>query len=137
MSKICIGIDTGGTFTDIVAADLSSGRDFYHKVPTTTGDPARGILDGIAEILDQNGLARKDVAFLVLGYVDTSSDGPVEVWYSGSGEVVRMRHGRVVGTTGLSTDWRAVRFRDESNRARRQVGRARNRLLRVKDWKRK
>jgi N-methylhydantoinase A len=67
VSKICIGIDTGGTFTDIVAADLSTGRDFYHKVPTTTGDPARGILDGIAEILDSNGLARKDVAFLVLG----------------------------------------------------------------------
>ena len=57
MSKICIGIDTGGTFTDIVAVDLSGGRDFYHKVPTTTGDPARGILDGIAEILDQNELA--------------------------------------------------------------------------------
>lgn len=67
MTKICIGIDTGGTFTDIVAVDLSTGRDFYHKVPTTTGDPARGILDGIVEILDQNGLERKDVAFLVLG----------------------------------------------------------------------
>jgi N-methylhydantoinase A len=67
MSKIFVGIDTGGTFTDLVAADLDSGRYCYHKVPTTTGDPARGILDGIAELLDQNQLARKDVAFLVLG----------------------------------------------------------------------
>jgi len=36
-------------------------------VPTTTADPARGILDGIAELLDHNGLSRADVAFLVLG----------------------------------------------------------------------
>lgn len=67
VSKIFVGIDTGGTFTDLVAADLHSGRYYYHKVPTTTGDPARGILDGIAELLDQNSLPRKDVAFLVLG----------------------------------------------------------------------
>ena len=67
MSKIFVGIDTGGTFTDLVAADLDNGRYYYHKVPTTTGDPARGILDGIAEMLDQSKLQRKDVAFLVLG----------------------------------------------------------------------
>ena len=67
MNKIFVGIDTGGTFTDLVAADINSGLTWYHKVPTTTGDPARGILDGIAELLDQNHIARRDVAFLVLG----------------------------------------------------------------------
>jgi N-methylhydantoinase A len=67
VSHIFVGIDTGGTFTDLVAADLDSGCYYYHKVPTTTGDPARGILDGIADLLDQNKLARNDVAFLVLG----------------------------------------------------------------------
>jgi N-methylhydantoinase A len=67
VTKIFVGIDTGGTFTDLVAADPASGRYCYHKVATTTGDPARGILDGIAELLDQNNIARGDVAFLVLG----------------------------------------------------------------------
>ncbi|MEQ1775655.1 MAG: hydantoinase/oxoprolinase family protein, partial [Burkholderiales bacterium] len=67
MSKIFVGIDTGGTFTDLVAADLNGNHYCYHKVPTTTGDPAHGILKGIAELLDQNGIPRKDVAFLVLG----------------------------------------------------------------------
>jgi len=67
MKAVCVGIDTGGTFTDLVALDMHRGRYCYHKVPTTTGDPARGILQGIAELLDQNGLARGDVAFLVLG----------------------------------------------------------------------
>ena len=65
MSRVFVGIDTGGTFTDLVAADLDSGRYCYHKAPTTTGDPSRGILEGIAELLDQNSIARRDVAFLV------------------------------------------------------------------------
>ena len=64
---VWVGIDTGGTFTDLVAVELETGRHHYHKVPTTTGDPARGILDGIAELLDRERLARADVAFLVLG----------------------------------------------------------------------
>lgn len=67
MSPSWIGIDTGGTFTDLVLADLHSGAYHYHKLPTTSSDPARGILDGIAAIIEQAGLHRTDVEFLVLG----------------------------------------------------------------------
>src|SRR5262245_21380779 len=67
VTKILIGIDTGGTFTDLVAVEVERGRYHYHKVPTQTDDPARGILDGVAELLDQNGLAPGDVSALVLG----------------------------------------------------------------------
>lgn len=48
--------------------------------------------------------------YMVLGYVDQRAEGPVEVWYSSSGEVVKLLDGRLVGTTGLATDWRDVRF---------------------------
>lgn len=48
--------------------------------------------------------------YLVLGYIDQRTEGPVEVWYSASGEVVRLLNGHLVGTTGLSTDWREVRL---------------------------
>jgi hypothetical protein len=48
--------------------------------------------------------------FMVLGYIDQRPEGAVEVWYSGSGEVLRLLDGRLVGTSGLSTDWREVRF---------------------------
>ena len=67
MSRIWIGIDTGGTFTDLVLIDRASGAWHYHKLPTTTGDPSSAILDGIVQILDQARLPRDEVEFLVLG----------------------------------------------------------------------
>ncbi|WP_070059901.1 YjbF family lipoprotein [Variovorax boronicumulans] len=50
------------------------------------------------------------VLYMVLGYIDQRAEGPVEVWYSGTGEVVRLLNGQLVGTTGLSIDWRDVRL---------------------------
>jgi N-methylhydantoinase A len=67
MSRFWIGIDTGGTFTDIVLVDIGRGDYRYHKLPTTTEDPSRGILQGITEIVEQAGGACGEVAFLVLG----------------------------------------------------------------------
>lgn len=67
MGAVWVGIDTGGTFTDIVAIDVDRGRYHYHEVPTLTADPARGILDGFAEILDANQLRRRDVRLVCLG----------------------------------------------------------------------
>ncbi len=67
MSAVWMGIDTGGTFTDLVLVDWAGGAYHYHKLPTTTADPARAILDGIAEIIREAGVARERVDFLVLG----------------------------------------------------------------------
>ena len=49
-------------------------------------------------------------ALLVLGYVDAHPQGDIEVWYSAKNEVIKTQNGRIVGTTGLEVDWRAVRF---------------------------
>ena len=67
MDTLLIGIDTGGTFTDLVLCDPSNGRYAYHKLPTSTAEPARAVLDGIAEILEIAGLPARKVGFLVLG----------------------------------------------------------------------
>ncbi|MGZ8230336.1 MAG: hydantoinase/oxoprolinase family protein [Burkholderiales bacterium] len=67
MGASWIGIDTGGTFTDLVAVEPERNRYHYHKVPTLTADPARGILDGIAELLERSSLLARDVRFVVLG----------------------------------------------------------------------
>jgi N-methylhydantoinase A len=51
-----IGIDTGGTFTDVVAVDEDSGEIVTTKTPSTPGDPAEGFMAGIAK-LDPSGIA--------------------------------------------------------------------------------
>ncbi len=49
--RIRIGIDTGGTFTDVVAVDEDSGAVVTTKTPSTPGDPAEGFLAGIDKVL--------------------------------------------------------------------------------------
>ena len=49
-------------------------------------------------------------ALMVLGYVDPDPLGDIEVWYSSQREVIKLQNGRIVSTTGLETNWRAVRF---------------------------
>ena len=47
MAKTIVGIDVGGTFTDI--AILEDGRLQVHKLPSTPSDPSIGILKGVSE----------------------------------------------------------------------------------------
>lgn len=48
-SNIAVGIDTGGTFTDLIA--IVDGALRVHKVPSTPDDPARAVLKGLREML--------------------------------------------------------------------------------------
>jgi N-methylhydantoinase A len=65
--SISIGVDTGGTFTDLVLVDRESGRRVIHKLPTTPGDPARGILDGVVALLDKASVKAEAVTLFVHG----------------------------------------------------------------------
>jgi hypothetical protein len=47
MSRRIIGVDVGGTFTDVFSLDLESGAAGVAKVPTTRPDQSGGFLDGI------------------------------------------------------------------------------------------
>jgi N-methylhydantoinase A len=49
--RIRIGIDTGGTFTDVVAVDEASGDVVTTKTPSTPANPADGFLAGIEKVL--------------------------------------------------------------------------------------
>jgi N-methylhydantoinase A len=62
-----IGIDTGGTFTDIVAVDVASGAMCVTKVASTPANPAIGLVRGVHRILDDIGAAVADVAGLAHG----------------------------------------------------------------------
>ncbi len=59
---IRIGIDTGGTFTDIVAFDERSGQLHTTKTPSTPADPAQGFMTGVHKILDRLGAGGDDVS---------------------------------------------------------------------------
>lgn len=48
-----IGLDIGGTFTDLVLMHDPTGRLWGHKVPTTPADPAEGSLRGVRELCAQ------------------------------------------------------------------------------------
>jgi N-methylhydantoinase A len=48
---IRVGIDIGGTFTDAVSIDETTGRIGVAKVPSTPADPSRGFLEALARIL--------------------------------------------------------------------------------------
>ena len=67
-SKLRLGIDVGGTFTDVVAIDAQSREVVARvKVPTTHGAPecvAAGIIRGIEALLAPGALAADDVAFI-------------------------------------------------------------------------
>jgi N-methylhydantoinase A len=49
---LCIGIDVGGTFTDLVAID-EHGKATLAKVPSTPTDPSAGVLDGLARLAEE------------------------------------------------------------------------------------
>lgn len=55
-STHALGIDIGGTFTDLVLHDTETGRSASLKVLTTPGDPQRAVLDGTRALLDSAGL---------------------------------------------------------------------------------
>jgi N-methylhydantoinase A len=59
--RIRVGIDTGGTFTDVVAVDEDSGELLAVKTPSTPADPAEGFLNGIRKVLTALGAGPADL----------------------------------------------------------------------------
>ena len=62
-----IGVDTGGTFTDVILLDSTTGQIWNAKTPSTPEDPSLGFANGISEILSITGTAGGDVARVLHG----------------------------------------------------------------------
>lgn len=58
-----IGIDVGGTFTDFVMADTTTGALSYFKVPSSPADPSVAIAQGTREMLERFSVSAADVAY--------------------------------------------------------------------------
>ena len=59
-----IGVDIGGTFTDVALVDEASGRIGVAKVPTTPDDFGRGVLDGLKSVMEKYDVAASEVGLL-------------------------------------------------------------------------
>ncbi len=73
--EIHIGVDVGGTFTDLAVSIPGENRHIRYKVPTTPDCPDVAIVEGIATVLAEHGLD--------------------------AGNVIRLSHGTTVGTNAL------------------------------------
>ncbi len=62
MTSLSLGIDVGGTFTDLVLHDPAGRRTGNLKLLTTHGDPVRGILEGTRRLLGEVGVEPSEIS---------------------------------------------------------------------------
>ena len=62
-----LGVDVGGTFTDLLLLDDASGAFWRHKTPSTPEDSARGILTGVDAICAVAGIAPREIETFLHG----------------------------------------------------------------------
>lgn len=66
-SSYRVGIDVGGTFTDLFLLDESSGKTYSHKVSSTPAQPHLAPLTGLTELFERVGISGGEVSFVGLG----------------------------------------------------------------------
>jgi N-methylhydantoinase A len=66
MAEWMVGVDTGGTFTDLVAFEPLTGELRTIKVPSVPADPSSAVIDALDELF-RSGLAPREIGFLVHG----------------------------------------------------------------------
>jgi len=64
-APLSLGIDIGGTFTDLVVLDPSDGRAIIWKESTTPDDPARGTMLGLQHLLKKGTIAPGSIGRVV------------------------------------------------------------------------
>ncbi len=82
-----IAIDTGGTFTDVVAIHEDSGAMTAVKTPSTPDDPSIGLLNGVQKVFDGNGSDPSDLTMLLHGST-VATNAVLEHKFAGLGLLV-------------------------------------------------
>ena len=62
-----LGVDVGGTFTDLLLFDTDSGAFWRHKTPSTPHDSSEGILNGVTAICAKAGIAAGAIDYFLHG----------------------------------------------------------------------
>ncbi|MDO9405007.1 MAG: hypothetical protein Q7T87_13325 [Polaromonas sp.] len=83
---------------------IETARTAFESTPDPTNDQLNPAIRYLRTVTNGR------ILLLALGYIDSDRFGPIEVWYSGGGEVLRIQNGHVVGMTGTAQEWREVRL---------------------------
>lgn len=62
-----LGVDVGGTFTDLLLIDEGSGRTFRDKVPSTPSDPSQAVINGARGLCERQNIAPQDIELFLHG----------------------------------------------------------------------
>lgn len=62
-----LGVDVGGTFTDLLLQDDTSGKTYRAKTPSTPEDQSIGVATGIKLICDKAGISPTDISLVLHG----------------------------------------------------------------------
>jgi N-methylhydantoinase A len=62
-----LGVDVGGTFTDLLLFNTDTGGFWRHKTPSTPHDSSEGILNGVGAICADAGVAASEIDYLLHG----------------------------------------------------------------------
>ena len=62
-----LGVDVGGTFTDLLVIDEASGRTYRDKVPSTPHDPSEAVINGAQAVCAKAGITPQELALFLHG----------------------------------------------------------------------
>ena len=62
-----LGVDVGGTFTDLVIHEVESNRLEFAKTPSTPADQSEGVTTGALQLLERMGVSPEAIAFFIHG----------------------------------------------------------------------
>ncbi|NVD28969.1 hydantoinase/oxoprolinase family protein [Parasphingorhabdus flavimaris] len=62
-----LGVDVGGTFTDLLLIDEATGRTFRDKVPSTPSDPSQAVINGARGLCERQNIAPADIDLFLHG----------------------------------------------------------------------
>ncbi|MBV8929767.1 MAG: hydantoinase/oxoprolinase family protein, partial [Mycobacteriaceae bacterium] len=62
-----LGVDVGGTFTDLLLIEEATGRTFSAKVPSTPKDSSVGVLNGVARVCETAGVEPSRITHVMHG----------------------------------------------------------------------
>ncbi len=62
-----LGVDVGGTFTDLLIIDEASGRTYRDKVPSTPHDPSEAVIAGARQLCEKAGITPQELALFMHG----------------------------------------------------------------------